>query len=313
MEKRRLDLKSADEIFTTESERQDEQRERVSELPLSTLHPFENHPFHVLDDEQMAKTVESVAQYGVLVPILVRPKESGGYEIVSGHRRSRAAELAGLTTIPAIVRDMTDDEAIIVMVDSNLQRETILPSEKAFAYKMKLEAMKRQGARTDLTSSQLGMKLDRRQALDFVGETTGDSRNTVHRYIRLTNLIPELLSEVDQSRIGLSPAVELSFIPESEQLMLLSAIEYAGTMPSMAQAKQIRNYSTAGKITPEVLEVIMNAEQVKQPDTIRLKPSDTVRKTMKRMFGDLSAEEMSTKIMNILESWAKAQERRKDR
>lgn len=310
MEKRRLNLKSADEIFTTESERQEEQKERVSELPLTTLHPFENHPFHVLDDEQMAKTVDSVAQYGILVPILVRPKESGGYEIVSGHRRSRAAELAGLETIPAIVRDMTDDEAIIVMVDSNLQRETILPSEKAFAYKMKFEAMKRQGARTDLTSDQLGPKLRLRET---IGEASGDSGTQVQRYIRLTNLIPELLSEVDQSRIGLSPAVELSFLPEHEQIMLLSAIEYAGTMPSMAQAKQIRNYSTAGKITPEVLEVIMNAEQVKQPDTIRLKPSDTVKKTMKRMFGDLSAEEMSAKIMNILENWAKAQERRKDR
>ena len=310
MEKRRLNLKSADEIFTTESERQEEQKERVSELPLTTLHPFENHPFHVLDDEQMAKTVDSVAQYGILVPILVRPKESGGYEIVSGHRRSRAAELAGLETIPAIVRDMTDDEAIIVMVDSNLQRETILPSEKAFAYKMKFEAMKRQGARTDLTSDHLGPKLRLRET---IGEASGDSGTQVQRYIRLTNLIPELLSEVDQSRIGLSPAVELSFLPEHEQIMLLSAIEYAGTMPSMAQAKQIRNYSTAGKITPEVLEVIMNAEQVKQPDTIRLKPSDTVKKTMKRMFGDLSAEEMSAKIMNILENWAKAQERRKDR
>lgn len=312
MEKRRLDLKSADEIFTTESERQEEQKERVSELPLTTLHPFENHPFHVLDDEQMAKTVDSVAQYGILVPILVRPKESGGYEIVSGHRRSRAAELAGLETIPAIVRDMTDDEAIIVMVDSNLQRETILPSEKAFAYKMKLEAMKRQGIRKDLTSDQLGQKLGA-LTREEIGKTSGDSGTQVQRYIRLTNLIPDLLSEVDQSRIGLSPAVELSFLPEHEQIMLLSAIEYAGTMPSMAQAKQIRSYSTAGKITPEVLEVIMNAEQVKQPDTIKLKPSDTVKKTMKRMFGDLSAEEMSTKIMNILENWAKAQERRKDR
>lgn len=312
MEKRRLDLKSADEIFTTESERQEEQKERVSELPLTTLHPFENHPFHVLDDEQMAKTVDSVAQYGILVPILVRPKEIGGYEIVSGHRRSRAAELAGLETIPAIVRDMTDDEAIIVMVDSNLQRETILPSEKAFAYKMKMEAMKRQGIRKDLTSDQLGQKLGA-LTREEIGKTSGDSGTQVQRYIRLTNLIPELLSEVDQSRIGLSPAVELSFLPENEQMMLLSAIEYAGTMPSMAQAKQIRSYSTAGKITPEVLEVIMNAEQVKQPDTIRLKPSDTVKKTMKRMFGDLSAEEMSTKIMNILENWAKAQERRRDR
>ena len=207
---------------------------------------------------------------------------------------------------------MTDDEAIIVMVDSNLQRETILPSEKAFAYKMKLEAMKRQGIRKDLTSDQLGQKLGA-LTREEIGKTSGDSGTQVQRYIRLTNLIPELLSEVDQSRIGLSPAVELSFLPEHEQIMLLSAIEYAGTMPSMAQAKQIRSYSTAGKITPEVLEVIMNAEQVKQPDTIRLKPSDTVKKTMKRMFGDLSAEEMSTKIMNILENWAKAQERRRDR
>ena len=283
-------------------------------IPATKLQAFDGHPYKVLDDDSMNDLTESVLENGVLEPLIVRPiEDTDNYEIISGHRRFRAAQKAGLTEIPAFIRAVSRDEAAVMLVDSNLHRERILPSEKAFAYKLKAEALNHQGKRWDLTSGQIVPKPDDCRSTAIIGEQTGDSYKTVQRYIRLTNLIPELLSEVDQSRIGLSPAVELSFLPEHEQMMLLSAIEYAGTMPSMAQAKQIRSYSTAGKITPEVLEVIMNAEQVKQPDTIRLKPSDTVRKTMRRMFGDLSAEEMSTKIMNILENWAKAQERRRDR
>ena len=204
-------MTSYDDIFSTEESRQTEQ---IQQIPIADLHPFKNHPFKVLDDEAMQRTVESVAQFGVLAPLIVRPREEGGYEIISGHRRQHAAELAGLTTLPVIVRDMDDNQAIINMVDSNLQRESILPSERAFAYKMKLEAIKNQGARSDLTSSQVGMKL---QALDIVGQDAGDSRNQVHRYIRLTNLIPELLDLVDQKKISFNPAVELSYLADSEQ------------------------------------------------------------------------------------------------
>ena len=205
-----VSLTSYDDIFTTEESRQTEQ---IQQIPISELHPFKDHPFKVLDDEAMQRTVESVAQFGVLAPLVVRPREEGGYEIISGHRRQHAAELAGLKTLPVIVRNMDDDQAVIHMVDSNLQRESILPSERAFAYKMKLEAIKNQGARSDLTSSQVGMKL---QSLDIVGKDAGDSRNQVHRYIRLTNLIPELLELVDQKKISFNPAVELSYLTAAE-------------------------------------------------------------------------------------------------
>ena len=209
-----VSLKGADDIFSTEESRQEQQREQVQQIPIGELFPFKNHPFKVLDDESMQRTVESVEQYGVLSPLIARPRPEGGYEIISGHRRQHAAQLAGLETLPVIVRNMDDDAAVLLMVDSNLQRENILPSERAFAYKMKLDALKNQGARSDLTSSQLGMKL---QALDIVGQETGDSRNQVHRFIRLTNLVPELLDMVDEKKIAFNPAVELSYLDESQQ------------------------------------------------------------------------------------------------
>ena len=209
-----VSLKGADDIFSTEESRQEQQREQVQQIPIGELFPFKNHPFKVLDDESMQRTVESVEQYGVLSPLIARPRPEGGYEIISGHRRQHAAQLAGLETLPVIVRNMDDDAAVLVMVDSNLQRESILPSERAFAYKMKLEALKNQGARSDLTSSQVGMKL---QALDIVGQEAGDSRNQVHRFIRLTSLIPELLDMVDEKKIAFNPAVELSYLDESQQ------------------------------------------------------------------------------------------------
>ena len=216
-----LALKGLDDLFSTEENRQEEQREQVQQIPIDALHPFTNHPFKVLDDEAMTRTVESIAQYGVLAPLIARPRPEGGYEIISGHRRQYAAKLAGLDTLPVIVRQMSDDAAVILMVDSNLQREHILPSERAFAYKMKLDAIKNQGARSDLTSSQVGMKL---QALDIVGQEAGDSRNQVHRFIRLTNLIPELLDMVDEKKISFNPAVELSYLDESQQRDFLEAI-----------------------------------------------------------------------------------------
>ena len=217
-----VSLKGADDIFSTEESRQEQQREQVQQIPIGELFPFKNHPFKVLDDESMQRTVESVEQYGVLSPLIARPRPEGGYEIISGHRRQHAAQLAGLETLPVIVRNMDDDAAVLLMVDSNLQRESILPSERAFAYKMKLEALKNQGARSDLTSSQVGMKL---QALDIVGQEAGDSRNQVHRFIRLTSLIPELLDMVDEKKIAFNPAVELSYLDESQQRDFLESDE----------------------------------------------------------------------------------------
>ena len=230
-----LALKGLDEMFSTEESRQEQKREQVQQIPIDALHPFTNHPFKVLDDEAMQRTVESVAQYGVLAPLIARPRPEGGYEIISGHRRQYAAELAGLDTLPVIVREMTDDAAVILMVDSNLQRENILPSERAFAYKMKPEALKNQGARSDLTSSQVGMKL---QALDIVGQEAGDSRNQVHRFIRLTNLIPELLDLVDEKKISFNPAVELSYLDEAQQRDFLQAMDETQNAPSLSQAQR---------------------------------------------------------------------------
>ena len=230
-----LALKGLDDLFSTEENRQEEQREQVQQIPIDDLHPFTNHPFKVLDDEAMTRTVESIAQYGVLAPLIARPRPEGGYEIISGHRRQYAAKLAGLDTLPVIVRQMSDDAAVILMVDSNLQREHILPSERAFAYKMKLEAIKNQGARSDSTSSQVGMKL---QVLDIVGQEAGDSRNQVHRFIRLTSLIPELLDMVDEKKIAFNPAVELSYLDESQQRDFLEAMNDTQNAPSLSQAQR---------------------------------------------------------------------------
>ena len=232
-----VSLKGADDIFSTEESRQEQQREQVQQIPIGELFPFKNHPFKVLDDESMQRTVESVEQYGVLSPLIARPRPEGGYEIISGHRRQHAAQLAGLETLPVIVRNMDDDAAVLLMVDSNLQRESILPSERAFAYKMKLEALKNQGARSDLTSSQVGMKL---QALDIVGQEAGDSRNQVHRFIRLTSLIPELLDMVDEKKIAFNPAVELSYLDESQQRDFLEAMNDTQNAPSLSQAQRLK-------------------------------------------------------------------------
>ena len=241
-----LALKGLDEMFSAEESRQEQKREQVQQIPIEELFPFKEHPFKVLDDEAMQRTVESVAQYGVLAPLIARPRPESGHEIISGHRRQHAAELAGLDTLPVIVREMTDDAAVILMVDSNLQRENILPSERAFAYKMKLEALKNQGARSDLTSSQVGMKL---QALDIVGQEAGDSRNQVHRFIRLTNLIPELLDLVDEKKISFNPAVELSYLDEAQQRDFLQAMDETQNAPSLSQAQRMKKLAQEGKLT----------------------------------------------------------------
>ena len=234
-----VSLKGADDIFSTEESRQEQQREQVQQILVEELFPFKDHPFRVQDDEEMENAVKSISQYGVLTPLIARPRPEGGYEIISGHRRQHAAQLTGLETVPVIVRDMSDDAATILMVDSNLQRENILPSERAFAYKMKMEAIKNQGARSDLTSAQVGRKLE---AADIVGQEAGDSRNQVRRFIRLTNLIPELLDMVDEKKISFNPAVELSYLDESQQRDFLEAMEDTQNVPSLSQAQQLKRW-----------------------------------------------------------------------
>ena len=270
-----LALKGLDDLFSTEENRQEEQREQVQQIPSDALHSFTNHPFKVLDDEAMIRTVESIAQYGVLAPLIARPRPDGdGYEIISGHRRQYAAKLAGLDTLPVIVRQMSDDAAVILMVDSNLQREHILPSERAFAYKMKLDAIKNQGARSDLTSSQVGMKL---QALDIVGQEAGDSRNQVHRFIRLTNLIPELLDMVDEKKISFNPAVELSYLDESQQRDFLEAMNDTQNAPSLSQAQQLKKMAQQGEFSYEKAFDVMGQEKRSEKDTVTIK-NETLRK-----------------------------------
>lgn len=261
-----LNLPTSDDLFSTQAERDDAKREKVLEIPLTEIDPFPDHPFQVRDDEDMVNMVESIAKFGVLSPAVARVKEDGRYELVSGYRRKHAAELAGRETLPLIVRNMTRDEAVIAMVDANLQREHILPSEKAFSYKMKHDAIKRQGKRSDLTSSQFGTKLQSKRSLDLVGEETGDSRNTVYRYIRLTELLPELLDLVDENKIGLSPALSLSYISKPEQVELFKAMEYADCTPSHAQAIKLRKFSEGGKLTTEVIESIMSEFPQKQEE-----------------------------------------------
>ena len=298
-----ISLTSYDDIFSTEESRQTEQ---IQQIPITDLHPFKNHPFKVLDDEAMQRTVESVAQFGVLAPLIARPREEGGYEIISGHRRQHAAELAGLTTLPVIVRNMSDDEAVIHMVDSNLQREHILPSERAFAYKMKLEAIKNQGARSDLTSSQVGMKL---QALDIVGQDVGDRRNQVHRYIRLTNLIPELLDLVDQKKISFNPAVELSYLTASEQRDFLEAIQDTQNAPSLSQAQRIKKLSQEGKCTYDAIFDIMGEEKKAEMDRVTIK-NEVLRKYFPRSY---TPKQMQDTIIKLLEQWQKKRQRSQER
>ena len=299
-------LTSLDELFSTQADRDDAQREKVMDIPLSDLHAFKGHPFKVLDDEKMMETVESVKQYGVLVPAIARPDPEGGYEIVSGHRRHRASQLAGMEALPVIVRELDDDEATIIMVDSNLQRETLLPSERAFAYKMKLEAIKHQGARKDLTSSQVGMKL---QALDIVGKDAGESRNQVHRYIRLTELIPELLDMVDEKKIAFNPAYELSFLKTEEQEQLLDAMTSEQATPSLSQAQRLKKFSQDGRCTPEVMCAILSEEKKSDMEKVTL-GADTLRKYFPKNY---TPAKMQETIIRLLEQWQRKQQRDQER
>lgn len=283
--------------------------ERVQEIPLSELHPFKNHPFRVVDDEAMQRTVESVAQFGVLAPALARPRPEGGYELVAGHRRMRASEFAGLETMPVIVRQMDDDVATIAMVDSNLQRETLLPSERAFAYKMKMEAMKHQGERTDLTSGQLGRKSDSKESREIIAEQTGESARQVQRFINLTNLIPELLDMVDRKEIAFNPAVELSFLKKEEQQGFLEAMDYGQSTPSLSQAQRIKKLSQAGMCTREAMNTIMNEEKKSELDTVTLK-NDVLRKYFPRSY---TPKQMQDTIIRLLEQWQKKRQRDQSR
>ena len=302
-----LALKGLDDLFSTEEKRQEEQREQVQQIPIDALHPFTNHPFKVLDDEAMTRTVESIAQYGVLAPLIARPRPDGdGYEIISGHRRQYAAKLAGLDTLPVIVRQMSDDAAVILMVDSNLQREHILPSERALAYKMKLEAIKNQGARSDLTSAQVGRKLE---AADIVGQEAGDSRNQVRRFIRLTNLIPELLDMVDEKKISFNPAVELSYLDEKQQRDFLEAMDGTQNAPSVSQAQQLKKMAQCGEFTYEKAFDILGQEKKSEQDTVTIK-NDILRKYFPRSY---TPRQMEEKIIQLLDAWQKKQQRHNER
>ena len=303
---RKLSLTSYDDLFTTEASRAEAGREKVTEISLADLHPFKNHPFKVLDDERMQDTAQSIREYGVLVPAIVRPREEGGYEIVAGHRRKRGCEIAGLETMPVIIRDLDDDAATLVMVDSNIQRESLLPSERAFAYKMKLDAIKRQGERRDLTSSQVGMKL---QALDIVGKQAGDSRNQVHRFIRLTSLIPELLDMVDNKKIAFNPAVELSYLRQEEQTQLLDAMDSEQATPSLSQAQRLKRFSQEGKLSIDVMRAIMSEEKKSDLDNITI-PMDSIRKFFPKSY---TPKQIQDTIMKLVESWYKKMQRRHER
>ena len=301
-----LALKGLDEMFSTEESRQEQKREQVQQIPIEELFPFKEHPFEVLDDEAMQRTVESVAQYGVLAPLIARPRPEGGYEIISGHRRQHAAELAGLETLPVIVREMTDDAAVILIVDSNLQRENILPSERAFAYKMKLEALKNQGARSDLTSGQIGPKLrsDEQVALD-----AGESRKQVQRFIRLTNLIPELLDLVDEKKISFNPAVELSYLDEAQQRDFLQAMDETQNAPSLSQAQRMKKLAQEGKLTYEAAFAIMGEAKKDELDKVVIK-NDTLKKYFPRSYMPRQMEDV---IIKLLEQWQRRQQRQNER
>ena len=299
-------LSSYDDIFSTEESRQEEQREQVRQIPIGELFPFKNHPFKVLDDDSMSDTVESVKQYGVLSPLIARPRPKGGYEIIYGHRRQHAAELAGLETLPVIVRQMDDDAAIILMVDSNLQREHILPSERAFAYKMKLDAMKNQGTRSDLTSTQVVSKLRSNEKL---GAENNQSRETVRRFIRLTNLIPELLDMVDNKTVSFNPAVELSYLSPEQQQEVIRAMDDTQNFPSVSQAKRIKKLAQDGTFTTETVVAIMGEEKKSELDTVTIK-NDTLRKYFPRSY---TPKQMEDTIIKLLEQWQKKRQHSEER
>ena len=299
-------LKGADDIFSTEESRQEQQREQVQQIPIGELFPFKNHPFKVLDDESMQRTVESVEQYGVLSPLIARPRPEGGYEIISGHRRQHAAQLAGLDALPVIVRQMDDDAAVLLMVDSNLQRENILPSERAFAYKMKLEALKNQGARSDLTSTQLVSKLRSNEQL---GAENNQSRETVRRFIRLTNLVPELLDMVDEKKIAFNPAVELSYLDESQQRDFLEAMNDTQNAPSLSQAQRLKRLAQEGHFSYDVAFAVMGEEKKDELDKVVIK-NDTLRKYFPRSY---TPKQMEDTIIKLLEQWQRKLQRQNER
>ena len=304
-----VSLKGADDIFSTEESRQEQQREQVQQIPIGELFPFKNHPFKVLDDESMQRTVESVEQYGVLSPLIARPRPEGGYEIISGHRRQHAAQLAGLDALPVIVRQMDDDAAVLLMVDSNLQRENILPSERAFAYKMKLEALKNQGARSDLTCGQFGHKLNGAKARDIVADESGDNARNVQRFIRLTNLIPELLDMVDEKKIAFNPAVELSYLDESQQRDFLEAMNDTQNAPSLSQAQRLKKLAQEGHFSYDVAFAVMGEEKKDELDKVVIK-NDTLRKYFPRSY---TPKQMEDTIIKLLDQWQRKQHRQNER
>lgn len=299
-------LKSVDDIFQTEENRADAQRERVQEIPLDQLKPFKNHPFKVRDDQRMLDTADSIREYGVLVPAIARPDPNGGYELISGHRRKRGCEMAGLQTMPVIIRDLDDDAAVLVMVDSNIQREELLPSERAFAYKMKLEALKHQGARMDLTSCQVGTKL---RADEKLAESVNESARTVQRFIRLTELISELLEMVDERKLAFNPAVEVSYLKRDEQRMLLEAMDAEQTTPSLSQAQRLKKFSQEGKLTEEAMSAIMSEEKKSDMDKVTLR-SDTLRRYFPKSY---TPKQMEQTIIKLLDVWQKQRQKNQER
>jgi ParB family chromosome partitioning protein len=306
---KKIELASVDDLFSTEEGRQDVKLEKIQEIPLSELHPFKNHPFKVKDDEAMMETADSIKQYGVLVPAIARPDPEGGYELVAGHRRHRASELAEKETMPVIVRDLDDDAATIIMVDSNLQRESLLPSERAFAYKMKLDAMKHQGERVDLTCAQVGHKLDGKKSRDILAEQVGQSKNQIQRYIRLTELIPELMDMVDEKKIALNPAYELSFLKKEEQVDLLDAMDSEQATPSLSQAQRLKKFSQEDHLSIDVMRAIMGEEKKSDLDRVTF-TSDTLRKYFPKSY---TPQRMQETIIKLLEAWQKKRQRDQER
>lgn len=299
-------LTSVDDLFSTEASREEAQREKVQEIPLEELHSFPNHPFKVLDDDRMLDTAESIREHGVLVPAIARPRTAGGYELIAGHRRKRGCELAGLSTMPVIVRDLDDDAATIIMVDSNIQRESLLPSERAFAYKMKLDALRHQGERRDLTSSQVGMKL---QTLEIIGQQAGDSRNQVHRFIRLTELIPPLLNLVDERKIAFNPAVELSYLKPEEQTILLDTMDSEQATPSLSQAQRLKQFSQQGRLSEDVMRAILSEEKKTEVDRITLS-NEILRRYFPRSY---TPKQMEETILKLLEGWHRRRQQSMER
>ncbi len=308
-ERSNINLKPLDDLFATEESRADAQREKVQNIPLGELHPFRNHPFKVKDDAAMQDTVDSVREYGVLVPAIARPDPSGGYELIAGHRRHHASELAGKETMPVIIRDLDDDAATIIMVDSNLQREELLPSERAFAYKMKLEAMKHQGERLDLTSAQVGRKLENRESREILAEQVGQSRNQISRFIRLTELIPTLLDMVDERKIAFNPAVELSYLKKEEQTLLLEAMDSEQATPSLSQAQRLKKFSQQKMLSLDVMRAVMSEEKKTDLDRVTLK-NETLRKYFPKSY---TPKQMEDTIIKLLEGWYKKRQLSQER